>query len=599
MNPAFSDFAGTTSTTFTVGVGSGETQIELVAALNTKMANPMTALGDVIAGSTSGTPVRVAGNTATTNMPLVSQGTGSAAQTPSFKQLASGDLSDHPWTSLTGTTNTFQVDIGGAAVLQIAGNSVTETGADLYIENLTVGDHIYFVVSNATSGDTTAGSINGDGSTTWYRKHTFAASAAGYAAFNIPPGAAVTSPNDGDAWYDGTHFYFRHSGTTTDLLAGGGGGPTSAVSINVAQASHGFSTGNAVYYNGSAYVKAEANASTTLGLGVVTVTDANNFVFYMAGQITGLSGLTAGQYYFVSDATPGALTTTEPTASTSYSNPILLALSTTSGIVLPFRPSQVPAASNNGDMLAIQINSEHNMSSTGALSMSTWNHITNTSANFAVTLPAVASNWGKFVGIIIDRTSTFTVAITGNASETIDGTNTRIMWADETAVLYADQQAGEWVKVAGRTIPMMSCLGVAGNQTFANSTETLLTFSGSVYNYAPAAMQVTASYKLVALRPGKYRVGLSADCAPGNTSGCVAILQVYKNGATYLAQADINYTSNSNAGGCISREILLALNDYIQPYGYYTAGSFVTTYLVNDSGSWTHNQFSLCEVPTW
>lgn len=50
-----------------------------------------------------------------------------------------------------------------------------------------------------------------------------AASTSGAAALNIPSGAAVTSPNDGDEWYDGTHLYFRHGATSTDLLAGGGG----------------------------------------------------------------------------------------------------------------------------------------------------------------------------------------------------------------------------------------------------------------------------------------------------------------------------------------------------------------------------------------
>jgi hypothetical protein len=58
--------------------------------------------------------------------------------------------------------------------------------------------------------------------------------------------------------------------------------------------------------------------------------------------------LTAGNYYFVSDATPGLLVNTEPTNITSYSNPLLFTLSTTTGIVFPFRPSTVPSSANPG-----------------------------------------------------------------------------------------------------------------------------------------------------------------------------------------------------------------------------------------------------------
>jgi len=132
---------------------------------------------------------------------------------------------------------------------------------------------------------------------------------------------------------------------TTDDIVGS--------ALAVTQANHGFSTGNAIYYTGSAWAKAKADAAGTLGLGIAIVTDANNFTVYTSGQITGLSGLTAGQYYFVSDATAGSLTTTEPTATTSYSNPLLFALSTTEGFVLSFRPSQVGPSSSDGGWTSV------------------------------------------------------------------------------------------------------------------------------------------------------------------------------------------------------------------------------------------------------
>lgn len=122
------------------------------------------------------------------------------------------------------------------------------------------------------------------------------------------------------------------------------GGSGSATFIAVNQTAHGFTTGQAVYFNGSTWALAEANASTTLAFGVVSVVDANNFNLYVAGEITGLSGLTAGQYYYVSDTSAGTLQTNEPTSSSSFSNPLLFALTTTIGIVLPYRPSGISSS---------------------------------------------------------------------------------------------------------------------------------------------------------------------------------------------------------------------------------------------------------------
>ena len=105
----------------------------------------------------------------------------------------------------------------------------------------------------------------------------------------------------------------------------------------------------------AAWALAEANSNATLGVGVVFYIDANNFYLYQLGSISGLSGLTAGQYYFVSDATPGLLTATEPTAVTSFSNPLLLALSATTGVVFPYRPSSnyTTSVPSNIDLLLV------------------------------------------------------------------------------------------------------------------------------------------------------------------------------------------------------------------------------------------------------
>jgi hypothetical protein len=102
--------------------------------------------------------------------------------------------------------------------------------------------------------------------------------------------------------------------------------------IQVTQASHGFTVGQAVYFNGTSWVLAQADAESTAGNGLVSeVVNGNIFNMTTTGYITGLSGITAGTTYYVSDSTPGALAT----SAGAVSRPILFALTTSTGIVLP------------------------------------------------------------------------------------------------------------------------------------------------------------------------------------------------------------------------------------------------------------------------
>ena len=118
------------------------------------------------------------------------------------------------------------------------------------------------------------------------------------------------------------------------------------------QSSHGLAVGDVIYNNGTNYVKAQANATGTLGLFVVSaVADANTFTATFSGKIT-LSSLTAGQYYFVSTTTAGYVTT-EPTS--GYSNPILFALSTTEAVVLPYRPQDLTSGGAAGKRTALDV----------------------------------------------------------------------------------------------------------------------------------------------------------------------------------------------------------------------------------------------------
>ena len=116
---------------------------------------------------------------------------------------------------------------------------------------------------------------------------------------------------------------------------GGGGGSTS----DITQSSHGFAVKDAIRHNGSSWVKAQANATSTLALGIVTkVADSNTFTVAQSGRFELSShGLTVGQWYYLSAAAAGGLVTTEPV----ISQPIVYVESASFIYVYQYRPTNL------------------------------------------------------------------------------------------------------------------------------------------------------------------------------------------------------------------------------------------------------------------
>jgi len=125
----------------------------------------------------------------------------------------------------------------------------------------------------------------------------------------------------------------------------------SALSVRIVQAND-FKEGEAIYLDPDTqgYKRALANSDLSTGLFMVTYADEDNFILTQAGFVKFGAALTlthadpakgtaplAGNFYYVSADTPGALVDTEPPM---ISNPIYLAESATTGFVLPFRPGE-------------------------------------------------------------------------------------------------------------------------------------------------------------------------------------------------------------------------------------------------------------------
>jgi hypothetical protein len=121
------------------------------------------------------------------------------------------------------------------------------------------------------------------------------------------------------------------------FVGGGGSGGGSGASKEITQANS-FAVGDVVYYNGTSYVKAQADtAAKAEAIGMVSKASATKFTVTELGYITGLSGLIPGEVYFLSDSVAGGLTVNEPTTIGSISKPMLIADSATSAYVLNYR----------------------------------------------------------------------------------------------------------------------------------------------------------------------------------------------------------------------------------------------------------------------
>ena len=125
--------------------------------------------------------------------------------------------------------------------------------------------------------------------------------------------------------------------------------------VRVTQTDHSFTAGQAVQRTSGSYVLSQADTLAHAEVtGVVQeVVDGNNFILATPGLITGLSGLTDAAVYFLSEATPGLLTVTEPNSNFYYSKPVMQAISTTSAIILNMRGIHQTTGNSGGNLQTI------------------------------------------------------------------------------------------------------------------------------------------------------------------------------------------------------------------------------------------------------
>lgn len=216
-----------------------------------------------------------------------------------------------------------------------------------------------------------------------------------------------------------------------------------------------------------------------------------------------------------------------------------------------------------------------------------------TSANYAVTLPAVSGNAGKTIGFQMSTALTKLVTITGSGAETIDGSNTRIMWAGETAILYCDGTA--WTKIGGKTIPMVAGqYKTGGAQTIASGATAVKIVLGTAYaSNCPSAMNDTTNSRVTIQRPGIYNMISSTRTQNNPVSFGGQETFTFKNGSEFSINSKYS-TSGDYSPIQVSVNDSSVVGDYYETYARQYSGQNIT-YLNSN----IMNSIFVTEFPQW
>lgn len=214
--------------------------------------------------------------------------------------------------------------------------------------------------------------------------------------------------------------------------------------------------------------------------------------------------------------------------------------------------------------------------------ISRWHRCTGTSADYALTLPAASGNANRFIGIIMGSASALTrlVTIDGNGSETIDGALTRVMWANEVAVLKCD--GSNWNKVSGKSIPMIASLNLSSQQAnvvTATFTKVVYnqTFSDSTSALATPMADPTTNNRINIIRAGRYLVAALVTFENLGAISPRCLGQTIINGApgsgTQVGGAEGYGPLGGYPGISVpAPSTTLAAGDFVQTYCYQNSG---------------------------
>lgn len=196
---------------------------------------------------------------------------------------------------------------------------------------------------------------------------------------------------------------------------------TGGTATKIAQTGHGFSLGEVVRFDGTRYVRAQADIEQNADvIGIVTeIVNANSFEITTSGIITFESGVTftTGQAYFLSATQAGKLTTIEPTAVGNISKPLLIALSSTSGLFYNWRGIEITKEVDIDALLPLQAGNAGNVLMSDGTSAG-WRSIAEATATVEVTAPN-SFTVGQLVRVTNNPSAPYALAQANTASNAV------------------------------------------------------------------------------------------------------------------------------------------------------------------------------------
>jgi len=248
-----------------------------------------------------------------------------------------------------------------------------------------------------------------------------------------------------------------------------------------------------------------------------------------------------------------------------------------------------------GDIVSPLVSAEISITSTTTATIDRMHVISGTGSDYTINLPASSGNAGKLIGFRVSQSATKLFTLDGNASETINGSLTRILWAGESCILLCD--GSNWLKIAGLTIPMMCNLYKTSNTSTPSTGVWTKISVDATYVDNTGEMADLVNYKIIVKRPGKYMLEGNTMVDPGGVTMQYLGGGVYNNGSLVYQIDSPQWTSSGYARAQFPQCVLdLSINDYLELYGYilYSAGSPVFR-----CTSDFYSHLAITEIPTW
>lgn len=255
-------------------------------------------------------------------------------------------------------------------------------------------------------------------------------------------------------------------------------------------------------------------------------------------------------------------------------------------------------ASNATGLLAPLAGGEISVTGATTATVSRMHVCSGTTADYTVTLPPASGNLGRLIGFRMAAGLTKLVTLDGNASETIDGALTRVLWALESAILLCDGSG--WCKVAGKPRPMACTMRITASQTISASTVTKVILNGTDVDNTGLMADPTTNNRINVKRTGNYLCFGKCNYSglPANVARLIPIVQSYSGGA--VAGPGFSGEASGLAGGyplaVAPGFLVLNATDYLQLETFHGHTSSLTLFGQATGGS---TFLEVLEVPQW